>query len=226
MNQTKVIIFDAGTIINFAMNGLLDLLVKLKKDFKGKFIVTEKVKEEAIDRPLTIKRFELEALMIKKLFDENIFELPYDLVKREDMISERNKLLDLLNHTYYAKGEFMKIVHGGGTSSLALSMILSKKGIDNVVAVDERTARMLVENPENLRQLFSQKLHTKVEMKKDISFLKDIRIIRSSELLYLAYKKGLVDLKDHDVLEALLYAAKFKGCSISFEEIEQIKRIG
>ena len=29
MNQTKVIIFDAGTIINFAMNGLLDMLVKL-----------------------------------------------------------------------------------------------------------------------------------------------------------------------------------------------------
>lgn len=221
----KAIIFDAGTIINFAMNGLLDILAKLKKDFKGKFIITERVKEEAIDRPLTIKRFELEALMIKKLFDEGIFELPYDLVKKDEIIAERNKMLDLLNHTYYTKGEFMKIVHGGGTSSLALSLILSKKGIDNVVAVDERTARMLVENPENLRQLFSQKLHTKVEMKKDISFIKGIRIIRSSELLYLAYKKGLVDLKDHNVLEALLYAVKFKGCSISFEEIEQMKKL-
>lgn len=221
----KAIIFDAGTIINFAMNGLLDILVKLKKDFKGKFLITEKVKEEIIDKPLTIKRFELEALMIKKLLDEGILELPYDLIKREKIISEKNKLLDLLNHTYYAKGEFIKIVHGGGTSSLALSLLLSKNGIDNIVAIDERTARMLVENPENLRQLFSQKLHTKVEMKKDLSLLKGIRIVRSSELLYLAYKKGLVDLKDHNILEALLYASKFKGCSISFEEIEEIKNL-
>ncbi|MEM4230377.1 MAG: hypothetical protein QXF25_00665 [Candidatus Pacearchaeota archaeon] len=221
----KAIIFDAGTIINFAMNGLLDILVKLKKDFKGKFLITEKVKEEIIDKPLTIKRFELEALMIKKLLDEGILELPYDLIKREKIISEKNKLLDLLNHTYYTKGEFIKIVHGGGTSSLALSLLLSKNGIDNIVAIDERTARMLVENPENLRQLFSQKLHTKVEMKKDLSLLKGIRIVRSSELLYLAYKKGLVDLKDHNILEALLYASKFKGCSISFEEIEEIKNL-
>jgi hypothetical protein len=221
----KAIIFDAGTIINLAMNGMLDVLTKLKNEFKGKFMITETVKEESIDRPLTIKRFELEALMIKKLFDENILELPYELIKKEELISERNKLLDLLNHTYYAKGEFINIVHGGGTSSLALSLLLSKKGIDNVVAVDERTARMLVENPEKLRQLFSQKFHTKVEVKKDTSLIKDIKIIRSSELMYIAYKKGLVELKDHDVLEALLYATKFKGCSISFEEIEEMKRL-
>lgn len=221
----KAIIFDAGTIINFAMNGLLDILVKLKKDFKGKFLITEKVKEEIIDTPLTIKRFELEALMIKKIFDDKILELPYELIKKEELTSEKNKLLDLLNHTYYAKGEFIKIVHGGGTSSLALSLLLSKNGIDNIVAIDERTARMLVENPENLKQLLSQKLHTNVEMKKDISLLKDIKIIRSSELLYFAYKRGLIDLKDHNILEALLYASKFKGCSISFEEIEEIKNL-
>ncbi len=221
----KAIIFDAGAVINFAMNGILDLLVKLKKGFDGKFIITEKVKEEAIDRPLTIKRFELEALMIKKLLDDGVLELPYSLVKRNDILNARNELLDLLNHSYFAKGEFLKIVHGGGTSSLALSMILSKKGISNVVALDERTARMLVENPQNLRQLFADKFHTKVDLKKDLNFLSGIKIIRSAELVYMAYKKGLVDLKDHDVLDALLYATKYKGCSISFEEIEKIKKM-
>jgi len=44
--------------------------------------------------------------------------------------------------------------------------------------------------------------------------------------MYVAYKKGLIKLKGELVLDALLYALKFKGCSISGEEIRQIKRIG
>ena len=62
------IIFDASTLISFSMNGLLDEVVKLKKIFKGKFLIPEDVKYEIIDRPLNVKRFELEALRLKKLF--------------------------------------------------------------------------------------------------------------------------------------------------------------
>ena len=94
----------------------------------------------------------------------------------------------------------------------------------NVFSVDERTARMLCEKPENLKRLFEKKFHTKVAMKKSLTFLNSIKIIRSSELMYFAYKKGLIKLKNN-VLEALLYAVKFKGCSISFSEINKMKKL-
>jgi hypothetical protein len=52
------------------------------------------------------------------------------------------------------------------------------------------------------------------------------KFIRSSELVYVAYKKGIINLGNNKkVLEALLYATKFKGSSISFEEINELKRL-
>ena len=63
----KYLIFDSGPLINFALNGLLPLLKKLKKEFKGEFLITKEVKNEIIDYPQNIKRFELEALQLKQL---------------------------------------------------------------------------------------------------------------------------------------------------------------
>ena len=37
----KYIIFDSGPIINFAMNGLLPVLKKLRKGFNGEFLVSK-----------------------------------------------------------------------------------------------------------------------------------------------------------------------------------------
>jgi len=222
--KEKAIVFDSGAIITFAMNGLLDVLEDLKKSFNGYFLITNEVKNEIVDKPLTIKRFQFEALRIKDLIDRRILEFPYKIIDKKELSNKTEQIFDALNHTYFARGEFMKIVSKGEISVLALSLLLKEKGIDNIVAIDERTARLMCENPSNLQKIFNYKLHTEVLMKKDISFLRNIKIIRSSELMYFAYKKGLLHLKDH-ILEALLYAAKYKGCSISFEEIEQMKRL-
>ena len=59
----------------------------------------------------------------------------------------------------------------------------------------------------------------------DLRTLGQFRFIRSSELVYVAYKKGFIKLNDKRALEALLYATKYKGCAISWEEIEQLKRL-
>ena len=109
---------------------------------------------------------------------------------------------------------------------MALGKILNEKNIVNVIAIDERTTRMLSERPENLKKLLEKKLHTKVSYKKErVKFFSDFKIIRSAELVYIAYKKGLVNLSDGNVLDALLYAVKFKGCSISDDEIREIKKL-
>lgn len=208
------------------MNGLLDLLYDLKKLFRGKFIVTKSVKYETIDRPIGIKKFELAALKVNQLLKDKILELPDSLNINEKEIKLRsNEILKKLNNSFLAGEEFMHIIDSGEASCLALSLICQEKNIENVIVIDERTTRMLGESPENLRRLFESKLHTKVILKQELVFLKDIKFIRSSELVYIAYKKNLIHLKNGDVLDALLYATKFKGAAISRQEIEEIKRL-
>jgi hypothetical protein len=223
----KAIIFDAGTIINFSMNSLLDLFGELKKNFDGKFLITENIEYEVVKRPLKVKRFELSALRVRKMIEDNILELPFSVgVKRDEIERRTTEFLDIANRTFIARDNYLHLIDLGEASCLALSEILSRKGIKNVVAMDERTTRMLCENPENLRRLLESKLHTKVKANTQNFFQFDkFKIIRSTELAYIAYKNNLINFGNGDLLDALLYAVKYKGCSVSIEEIEQLKKM-
>lgn len=221
----KYIIFDSGPIINFAMNGILPVLRKLRKEFNGEFLITKEVKQEIIDTPLNIKKYELEALEIKELFDEGVIKHA-DLTTQQvdELRNKREEIMNIANTTFYANNRPIHILEKGECAALALSLILNEP---NVVAVDERTTRMLCENPENIRKLLQKKLHTSITAnRKNYDFFKKFRIIRSTELAYIAYKKGLIELKDKKTIEALMYALKYRGCSISEEEIEEVKRMG
>ena len=228
IQNNKALIFDSGVLISFSMNGITDIIKRLKGIFPGKFLITSEVKREIIDVPLRIKKFELEALKIKALLDEGVLELPSSLgIKDSEIEKEDNEMLRIANSTFNGQGKDIHIVDHGEASCLALSKILTQKGIKNVVAIDERTTRLLVEKPENLKIIFEDRMNTKVTIKSgNLKFFKDFRIIRSPELAYVAYKKNLVGLKNALVLDALLYALKFKGAAISGDEIEQIKKLG
>lgn len=225
--QDKAIIFDSSTLINFAMNGLLEEFRELKEIFNGKFLLTKEVKWEVIDNPMRIKRFELEALKINELLLEKVLEMPSSLGIEDKKVSEMmEKIKDVANNTFFGYGRGMEIIAPGEASCLALSKLLDEKGIRHVISVDERTTRILGEKPENLEKLFLRKMHTKITARKEnFKFFKDFRFVRSAELVYIAYKKRIIKLRDHDVLDALLYALKFNGCSISDEEISEMKRL-
>ena len=104
---------------------------------------------------------------------------------------------------------------------------MTEKNIENILAIDERTTRMIIEKPENLKNLLEKKMHTRIKIRKEsFDLFKGFKIIRSTEIMYIAYKKGFIKIKDGNlVLDAVLYGLKFKGCSISHDEIEEIKRI-
>ncbi|VVB83017.1 Uncharacterised protein [uncultured archaeon] len=224
----KAIVFDSGTLINFAMNGLFQEFRELKKIFNGKFLITREVKQEIIDRPLTIKRFELEALRLKELLEENVLEMPSAFGIDENKISKMTKdFLDVSNDTFFGRETAIHIIDLGEASCLALSKLLDEKNIKNVISVDERTVRVLSEKPENLLALLQKKLHVGITVKKEnFKFFQGYRFIRSAELMYILYKKGIMKLKNHNVLDALLYAVKFKGCSITDEEINEMEKLG
>lgn len=223
----KALIFDSSTLINFTMNGLLDVFIKLKKEFDGKFLITENVEYETIKRPLKIKKFELGALRIKSLLDNKIIELPISIDIKNSQIEELTKdILKVANHTFIVKDSYIHLIDDGEASSLALSEILDKKGIKNMIVMDERTTRMLIEKPENLHKLLESKMHMRIKAREEnFSLFSKFKIIRSCELAYIAYKKQLIELKNDEVLDALLYAVKYKGCSVSRSELEEMKRM-
>jgi len=223
----KAIVFDSGTLINFAMNGLFQEFRELKKIFNGKFLITKEVKGEIIDRPLTIKRFELEALKLQELLEENVLEMPSAFGVDENKISQITKqVLDVSNDTFFGKENAIHIIDLGEASCIALSKLLDEKNIKNVISVDERTIRVLCEKPENLLTLLQKKLHTGITAKKEnFKYFQGYKFIRSAELMYILYKRGIIKLKNHNILDALLYAVKFKGCSISDEEISEMEKL-
>ncbi len=232
MLNMKILLFDSSSLVSLAMNGLLEELVKLKNSFDGKFIIPIEVRQEIIDRPLDIKKFELEALRLKKLVSDQVLELPSVLGISDSEISTKTKeYLDKANNLFLDKktNSGVHLIDSGETACVVLSKILSTKKIENVIVVDERTTRMLGENSEGLRKFLEQKLHTKITIKNEnFELFKNLRFIRSTELIYLAYKKGFVNLNSvpkEKILDALLYGLKFKGCSISDDEIEEMKRI-
>jgi len=224
----KAIIFDSSTLINFAINGLLQEFRELKKLFDGKFLITKEIAEEIINKPMKIKRFELEALKIKELLSDNILEMPSSLGIDENKISRMTtEILNITNNTFFGHGNAVKIIDIGEASCLALARLLNERGIRNIISVDERTIRLLCEKPENLFAIFQKKLHTDLKFKKEnLKSFQNFKFIRSTELIFIAYKKGIVKLRNHgNVLDALLYAMKLNGCSISEQEINEMKRL-
>ncbi|MBR9675473.1 hypothetical protein GOV05_00510 [Candidatus Woesearchaeota archaeon] len=228
--MSDALIFDTGPIISLANNNLLFVLSNLKESFGGDFFITDAVKKEIIDKPLSSKKWKFEAFQIKKLVREGILKI-YDGPKTHDLTTE---LLNLANKIYSAHNNPIQIVHYAEMQVLAASLITSS---DKVV-VDERTTRMLVENPNKVKERLERKLHTKIFIdKKALSNLEDkirgVKVIRSTELIVAAYELGLLDdylaedmqNSNTELLDALLWALKLNGCSISEREISAIKKV-
>jgi len=223
----KILILDSGTLINLSMNCLLYILEELKKISDVKFAITEQVKYETVDRPSGIPRFELGALRIKQMINQKIIELPESFnISREAIALTTEEFMNIANHMVEARNKWIQIVSDAEMSCLALSKELSEKEIENIIAIDERTTRLLAEKPENLQKIMSERLHFPVQLEKNnFEEFKKFRFIRSTELVYVAYKKNILRLKDPKALEAVLFATKFKGAAVSFDEINILKNL-
>ncbi len=222
----KALIFDSGPLINFSINGFLPILEKLHEEFDGKFFITDYVKQEVYERPLHIQQFELGAVRMHDLIERGILEDPKSVGITSEIIREgTQKFMEQANHSMRTEGNWVQLVSDAEMSCFALAQELKKKGVEVMIAIDERTARMLSEKPENLAKLMSLHLHKSVQLAGDVSAFQGFNIIRSSELIYVAHKKKLTHLDDSKALEALLYATKYKGSAISWEEIDLLKRI-
>lgn len=221
----KILFFDAGPVISLVMSRLPWILPELKKKFGGKFYITPAVQKELVERPLSVKRYEFEALQVMKFIREGILEV-YSNVPQKKV----QELQTLANSSFSIRGKPMDIIQSGEMESVASALQLNA-----AVAMDERTLRLFIENSAELQGIleyrFSSKIQAdKTKIKQFSAQLQGIPIIRSTELVGIAYRLGLLEGfippgKDgrETLLDSVLWATKYNGCAITEQEIEEVK---
>lgn len=221
------LIFDTSSIISLATNNLLEVLEQLKKKFKGDFIISNAVKKEILDNPLMSKKYKLEAIMISNLIQNNIFRI-YSNVNIE---SKTIRLLEICNNIFSAYGNPIHILDKAEVESLVLAQMMQGTYI-----VDERNIRVLVEDYKKLAQLLERKLDTKITINnQNVKLFKaeisNINIIRSTELMTVAFELGLFKEYENkytnkkEILDGILWGLRLRGCAISNEEIDELIKI-
>lgn len=222
----KSLVFDSGPIISLTTTNLLWILERLKHKYNIDFFIVDKVKKELVDRPLHIRRFEFEAVQVMKLIENGILKIIDD----EDIKNFGAELCDMANHVVKVYDNYVEIVHPAEMEALALAI----KRNSNLFVIDERTTRLLIEDIESLKRLMKIRLNKDVIVDLDMykkfkSIVKNIKMVRSTEIVAVAYELGLlndlipkINQGRNILIKSMLWGIKIHGCAISRREIDKI----
>jgi predicted nucleic acid-binding protein len=216
------IIFDASTLISLSEKCFFHLLERIQSHSNARFLISESVWKETVETPQRIKRFELNAERVKEAVETGWLEIVQP-TRESGKLAEQ--IADWSNHAFFIEKKPFAILQAGEIESMALYVSLKAQAL----AIDERTCRMLIEEPARLQNYIGMKQDKKVKRNdENIQSIQELFrkavIVRSVDLLAWAYRHGLFKFElDQNIhaLEAALYAVKFSGCSVSGEEIEQ-----
>ncbi len=216
MAVDRTLVADSSAIISLAINCMSSVLEELGV----KILVTDEIYNEIILRPMGSKRYALESMRIKKLFSCGVISV----MNPEPLITQ--EILNTANSIYCIKRHPLRLIHEGEAAALALLAGLEA----SCLLIDERTTRMLIEDADGLRKVLSNQLGRRVDMDRQRleafrSIVPGVSIIRSSEIAAVAYEKGILGRNlgnsGKEALMAMLYALKFSGCAISWNELEE-----
>lgn len=224
MNETNPnsIVCDASSLISLSDTGLLGALVMLKKNMKGELLITEGVIDESINNPIKRPEYAFSAIKIKRALLSKVFRV---IRYRHNTY---DKIMRTANNMFYTDRPFHLVNHGE-TEMLAAAV---DNGVKYVL-MDERTTRMLIESPLELKKHIENEFRIRLNINDRLfdefkEIASGVKIIRSTEILALAKQKGYFkkfEKLEQDAFRAALYALKFNGCSISFDEIEELSRL-
>lgn len=222
----KLLIFDAGPVISLTTNNLLWLLAPLKQKFNGDFCITQSVKHELVGKPFETKKFKFEAIQVEQQIELNNLKV----LQNSEIAALGLRVQTLANNVFRTNFGTVPIVQRGEMESISASNLLNA----DAFVTDERITRLLVESPDALKQLLEKRLRTKVTMNENAlhefqEVTRHTSIIRSVELVAIAYEQGLLDKfivnlpnSRKELLESLLWGLKLNGCSVSEQEIQEV----
>lgn len=216
----KKVVCDSSSLISLSMNCMLPLVVELSE--KADFVITKGVYDEIITNPRRLGRHMMGPLNFGALVKCGVLR-----VEQADQGKVKD-ILNLSNTIYYAHHQPLTIIQRGEAEALALA----SEGW--TLLIDERTLRFMIESPQDLRDLLQFRMHRGISMNQEKwkAFNEECRgvsIIRSSEIVAVAYEMGILEKyfegDKREVLEACLQVLKSHGCSLSNEDIEDYLRM-
>jgi predicted nucleic acid-binding protein len=224
----KEIVCDTSSLISLTESCLFPVLAFLRQRFNLQFVITEGVFYEAVLHPLSIPRevYSFSALKIKDAITKGVIE---QRTRSNSTKALTEELLDYGNNMFYMKGRPLRLIHEGEVEMLAMACSDDAR----YVLMDERTTRLMVESPAEIKKHLEEEFGINVMVnKRNLASFQDIvegiNVVRSVELVALAYEHGFFDHFSNkvDIFRAALYKIKYSGCSITTEEIERmVKKI-
>jgi len=219
------IVVDSSSIITLSNSCLIRIMKHLTDSKNINFIIPESVYLESVKNPVKIKKYELNAVRVRDAVEEGYLKVRKTTPGVRKSMAEMDKIA---TDFCKSKGRPIKLIDLGEAEALAL---LKETG-SKTMMIDERTTRMLIENPENITRFLERKHHTQINLNQNAvrklrEFVGEINFIRSVELIAFAYETGDFAKELHSskqALEAALYGAKFSGCAVSFDEIKNYLR--
>jgi hypothetical protein len=227
----KVLAVDSSAIISLSTNCLLWTLNKLKEITGVHLVIPERVRYETVDKAIDTPRFKLEGTRVMR----NIANRTFEVVKDDALMTAGQQICDIANQCYSTNSGPIKIMHPGDGEVITLA----KRAEGGGLITDERIMRTFLEDPEALRNILSSRLHTRVEFnqkayKEVMHGLPELFVLRSADIIAIAYKKGVFDdflrpISEPETKRAfvsgMMWGLKLSGCSLSNEEVEDYIRI-
>ncbi len=224
--KDKYVLCDSSSLISLTDSCLDSLLYFFRDNFGVKFLIPQSVEYETVSRPLSLrtKIYCFSALRIKDMINDGVVE-----VISGNNEPETKELMDMGNSIFYARSRPIRLLHLGETEMIAIANKLQVTSI----LMDERTTRVLVENPISLAKHFENEFHTNIMVnKKNLSAFTQkvghLDVIRTTELVYIAREKSFFKTfgeLESQAAEAALYKLKYSGCAVSFHEIEEYAKM-
>jgi len=225
-DDMKKIVFDSSTLISLSDKCLMNVMGRMAKGEGVYFLIPQSVLDETVLYPIKIRKFELNAVRISNAIDRDWLNIVKSTKTTRQNIARIEKLAD---NACMADNKPLKILQRGEIETLAVAKEL---GAD-AIAIDERTTRMLMEEPSALKEVLQNRLKKKIRMNNQVvkefrEFVGSIPVVRSVELIALSYERdyfGEELPKNKTALEAALFAAKLSGCAVSGEEIKHYLKV-
>lgn len=219
------IVVDSSSLITISDSCIMKIVKNVAEREKISFIIPESVYVESVENPLHIKKYELNAIRIRDAVDEGYLKVAKSTPATREWMERLGKISASIANP---NGTQLRLLQWGEAETLGLLKQLDSK----ILMIDERTTRLLIENPAALAGILCRRHNRKVTISGEqvrwfSQNFSEVNVIRSVELIALAYEDGAMDSELHtskQALQAALYAAKYSGCAVSEDEIEQYLR--
>ena len=220
----KNIVCDSSALISLADTSNLPVL-KFLTERGINFLVTPGVRSEIVNRPMLIKKYALSAVRLQKAINDNQLKSITSVTLHE----QTQRILRTANNMIFSGNKPIELIQLGEAECLAIFSSASA----HALMIDEKTTRLLIENPYKLRETIQTRNAESVTLDQTrydefAALTTDVSCLRSSELLAYAYTKGYFDdfgsLKQ-DAFKASIYSLRESGCSLTSSEIVEYENM-